>query len=98
MCRSIPCDTIKRRCVVRPAFVAFGHCRRSLCGQIEDATGNLVDELWLVKPEGSRSPPASAEAQPTQPRRASAADQARIYKRTHACQSAATRLPECAAL
>ena len=95
MCRSIPCDTVKRRCSVRAAFVASGRCRRWLCGQIEDATGNLVDELWLVKPEAGRSPLAAAEAQP---RRASAADQARIYKRTHACQSAATRLHVCAAL
>ena len=66
-------------------------------GQLEDTTGNLIDELWLVKGSGSGGVPASAENE-KRPRRASATEQARIFDRTHACTVAGTRLPECAAL
>ena len=67
-------------------------------GQIEDTTGNLVDELWLVKGAGGLDAPLDAAA--PQPRRAAAteSEQARIFAQTRACTSAGTRLPECAAL
>ena len=73
-----------------------GCCREVLvtAGQLEDTTGNLIDELWLVKGSGSGGVPASEK----RPRRASATEQAHIFDRTQACTVAGTRLPECAAL